>query len=127
MTEDATPSPSDKKEATSSTESSALPSQENSEPSHESNTDPAAAENTESQPTIEAAVSTVAEPTNTPKPRIDRSTEPRLERWQLVWDVVIFQGKLVLDGGRDLLLSPLSIIIAIYALITQTNAGPAIL
>jgi hypothetical protein len=31
---------------------------------------------------------------------------------------VIFQGKLLLDAGRDLLLSPLSIILAIFALIT---------
>ncbi len=118
MTEDATPSPSDKKAAPLSTESSAHLSQENPEPNHESQTDPELTEKTEPQPTIEAVVSTVVDPTNTPKPKIDRSTEPTLERWQLVWDVVIFQGKLLLDGGRDLLLSPLSIIIAIYSLIT---------
>lgn len=53
--------------------------------------------------------------TNTPASQ--PNTQPPLDRWQLVWDVVIFQGKLVLDGGRDLLLSPLSIIAAIYALI----------
>lgn len=50
-----------------------------------------------------------------------RPTQPVLDRWQLVWDLVIFQGKLILDGGRDLLLSPLSIIVAIYALITGSH------
>lgn len=48
----------------------------------------------------------------------NHAPEPATERWQLVWDLVIFQGKLLLDAGRDLLLSPLSIILAIFALIT---------
>lgn len=118
MTEDATPSPSDKKAASPSTDSSALSSQENTEPSHESKTDPELTVKAEPQPTIEAVASTVVDPTSSPKPQNDPVTEPTLERWQLVWDVVIFQGKLLLDGGRDLLLSPLSIVLAIYALIT---------
>jgi hypothetical protein len=33
--------------------------------------------------------------------------------WRLLRDVVVFQGKLALDGLRDVLLSPLSIILAI--------------
>ncbi|MFT4632702.1 MAG: hypothetical protein ACI96P_002348 [Candidatus Azotimanducaceae bacterium] len=33
--------------------------------------------------------------------------------WRLLRDVVVFQGKLALDGLRDLLLSPLSIILAL--------------
>jgi hypothetical protein len=33
--------------------------------------------------------------------------------WRLLRDVLVFQGKLALDGLRDLLLSPLSIILAI--------------
>jgi|AntAceMinimDraft_12_1070368.scaffolds.fasta_scaffold27979_2 hypothetical protein len=33
--------------------------------------------------------------------------------WRLLRDVLVFQGKLALDGLRDLLLSPLSIIFAI--------------
>ena len=118
MTEDATPSPSDKKAASPSSESRALPSQGNTEPSNDSKADPELTVKAEPQPTIEAVASTVVDPTKAPKPKNAQATEPALERWQLVWDVVIFQGKLLLDGGRDLLLSPLSIILAIYALIT---------
>lgn len=118
MTEDATPSHSDKKAASPSAESNVLPSQENTEPSDDSKTDPELTAKAEPQPTREAVASTVVDPTKTTKPKKNQFTEPTLERWQLVWDVVIFQGKLLLDGGRDLLLSPLSIVLAIYALIT---------
>jgi hypothetical protein len=38
-------------------------------------------------------------------------------RLQLIWDVVLFQFKLLLDGLRDLLLSPLSIIAAFVGLV----------
>lgn len=40
-----------------------------------------------------------------------------VDRWTLIRDVFAFQGKLVLDGLRDLILSPLSIVAAIYALV----------
>lgn len=43
--------------------------------------------------------------------------EAPAERWELLRDVLVFQGKLVLDGLRDLLLSPLSIGAAIIGLI----------
>jgi len=122
MTEDATPSPSDKKAASPPSESSLLPSQENTEPSDDSKTEPELTAKAEPQPTIEAVASTEINPTKHPRPKNSHVTEPPLERWQLVWDVVIFQGKLLLDGGRDLLLSPLSIILAIYALITGKQA-----
>jgi hypothetical protein len=37
-------------------------------------------------------------------------------RWELIRDLVGFQFKLALDGLRDLLLSPVSIVIAMYGL-----------
>lgn len=40
------------------------------------------------------------------------------DRWTLLRDVTVFQGKLVLDGLRDLVLSPLSIAAAIVGLLT---------
>ncbi|MFT5208342.1 MAG: hypothetical protein ACI9CE_000056 [Flavobacterium sp.] len=39
--------------------------------------------------------------------------------WQLIRDVVRFQLKLVLDGLRDVLLSPISIGAALYGIITR--------
>ena len=39
------------------------------------------------------------------------------DRWQTFKDVLLFQGKLLLDGLRDLLLSPVSIIAALTDLI----------
>ena len=40
-------------------------------------------------------------------------------RWRLLRDVTVFQFKLALDGFRDLLLSPISIGLAIYGLIAN--------
>ena len=37
-------------------------------------------------------------------------------RWELIRDLIVFQFKLALDGLRDLLLSPISIITALYGL-----------
>lgn len=137
MTEDAAPSPSDKKAASPLEENSTSPSQESAAPEQptpnntsDSTSDSISdnASNTdvnvdaEPQATIKTIVQSEVEPTKAPELTTNRMAEPALERWQLVWDVVIFQGKLVLDGGRDLLLSPLSIIIAIYALITGSQA-----
>lgn len=48
----------------------------------------------------------------------DSDPPDSVDRWTLIRDVVAFQGKLVLDGLRDLLLSPLSIAAAILALAT---------
>jgi hypothetical protein len=38
-------------------------------------------------------------------------------RLQLIWDVLLFQAKLVADGLRDVLLSPLSIVAGILGLV----------
>jgi hypothetical protein len=48
-------------------------------------------------------------------------TEParaHLSRLQLLTDVVVFQAKLLIDGLRDVLLSPLSIVAAVVGLLT---------
>ncbi|MBW3567165.1 MAG: hypothetical protein KY410_04255 [Proteobacteria bacterium] len=39
------------------------------------------------------------------------------DRWQTLKDVLLFQGKLLIDGVRDLLLSPVSIAAALIDLI----------
>lgn len=49
---------------------------------------------------------------------IERAAEPA-SRWQLLRDVVAFQCKLVLDGLRDILLSPVSLIAAIAGILTH--------
>lgn len=41
-----------------------------------------------------------------------------IDRWALMRDLAVFQGKLLLDGFRDLILSPISIIAALIALVT---------
>jgi hypothetical protein len=46
-----------------------------------------------------------------------QSGPDEIDRWTLMRDVFVFQGKLLLDGLRDLILSPLSIGAAIIALI----------
>ncbi|WOF74846.1 hypothetical protein QMT40_002505 [Parvibaculaceae bacterium PLY_AMNH_Bact1] len=40
-----------------------------------------------------------------------------VDRWTLMRDVTVFQGKLILDGLRDLLLSPISIAAALIGII----------
>jgi len=40
-----------------------------------------------------------------------------VDRWTLLRDVTVFQGKLLLDGLRDLVLSPISIAAAVIALL----------
>ena len=55
-----------------------------------------------------------------PDKRSDADPEPPgayVSRLQLLWDVTIFQFKLLFDGSRDLLLSPLSIISAVIGLL----------
>jgi hypothetical protein len=47
----------------------------------------------------------------------DAPQDVHSSRLQLIWDVLLFQFKLVADGLRDLLLSPISIIAGILGLI----------
>jgi len=53
-------------------------------------------------------------PERVPKSR--RELVPR-SRWELVCDVIVFQGKLFVDGVRDALLMPISIVAAIMDLL----------
>jgi len=41
-----------------------------------------------------------------------------VDRWTLLRDVTVFQGKLILDGLRDLLLSPISIAAALIGIVS---------
>ena len=50
-------------------------------------------------------------------PSEEEEHDVHASRLQLVWDVLLFQAKLVADGLRDLLLSPISIIAGILGLI----------
>jgi hypothetical protein len=43
------------------------------------------------------------------------------DRKKLLRDVLVFQGKLALDGIRDIILSPVAMIAAIYGAITHPN------
>jgi hypothetical protein len=55
-----------------------------------------------------------------PNQRSEADQEPadaHVSRLQLLWDVTLFQFKLLFDGLRDLLLSPLSIISAVIGLV----------
>ena len=52
------------------------------------------------------------------------SQPPPLSRLELIWQVVVFQFKLALDGLRDLLLVPISLLAAVAGLLTDsTNPG----
>jgi hypothetical protein len=52
------------------------------------------------------------------EPQPDAEDVPvHTSRLQLVWDVALFQFKLLFDGLRDLLLSPLSLVAAVAGLI----------
>jgi hypothetical protein len=55
-------------------------------------------------------------------PRVDPepasgTDEVHVSRLGLLWDVLVFQFKLLMDGARDVLLSPLSIIAAVYGIL----------
>lgn len=58
-----------------------------------------------------AAAYTAAMPPEMPQER-----DVHTSRLQLIWDVVMFQFKLVFDGVRDILLSPLSIAAGVLGL-----------
>ncbi|MEL7187255.1 MAG: hypothetical protein AAFN50_12605 [Pseudomonadota bacterium] len=46
------------------------------------------------------------------------------ERWILLRDIAVMQGKLIVDGLRDLLLVPASLIAGLVSLITSHNGRP---
>ncbi len=46
------------------------------------------------------------------------------ERWTLIRDIAVFQAKLIVDGLRDLLLVPASLIVGIVSLVSGTEGRP---
>ncbi|ABS63814.1 hypothetical protein Plav_2200 [Parvibaculum lavamentivorans DS-1] len=48
-----------------------------------------------------------------------RTNEPSVTRWVLLRDVAVFQGKLVLDSVKDILLSPVSLGAAVISLFNR--------
>ena len=56
--------------------------------------------------------------TPTTEEAADPAETTSVSRLQLIWDVFVFQFKLIADGLRDVLLSPVSIISAVLGLLT---------
>ncbi|HLU06016.1 MAG TPA: hypothetical protein VKZ91_05615 [Woeseiaceae bacterium] len=50
--------------------------------------------------------------------------ETGTERWPLIRDVLVFQGKLLVDGLRDLVLLPVSLIVGIVSIIGTGKGSP---
>ncbi len=50
--------------------------------------------------------------------------QPSSERWTLVRDIAVLQAKLIVDGLRDLVLVPASIVAGIVSLTTGTDGRP---
>ncbi|HSN52104.1 MAG TPA: hypothetical protein VLS87_06200, partial [Woeseiaceae bacterium] len=46
------------------------------------------------------------------------------DRWTLIRDVFVFQAKLLVDGFRDLLLVPASLVAGIWSLVAGGKDGP---
>ena len=46
------------------------------------------------------------------------------DRWTLIRDLFVFQAKLVVDGLRDLLLVPASLVAGIWSLVSSDNGRP---
>jgi hypothetical protein len=51
-------------------------------------------------------------------------TEPRTERWVLLRDLGVLQVKLIVDGLRDLVLVPLSLVAGIVSLASSKDNRP---
>ena len=53
-----------------------------------------------------------------PEPTFVDPEPPRDRRWVLIRDLIVFQGKLLLDGLRDAVLAPVALVAGIIGLIT---------
>lgn len=53
-----------------------------------------------------------------------RNEAPRAARWDLVRDVAVLQVKLIVDGFRDLILIPASLIAGIISLVKHEDGQP---
>lgn len=45
----------------------------------------------------------------------------RYDRWELIRDVLVFQGKLLLDGLRDVVLAPAALVVGILAIVATNR------
>jgi len=51
-------------------------------------------------------------------------TEPGAERWMMIRDLGVLQVKLIVDGLRDLVLVPLSLVAGIVSLVSSKDSRP---
>ena len=58
-------------------------------------------------------------------PDKNSDTGPGLDRWTMMRDIAVFQVKLVVDGLRDFLLVPASLIVGIVSLFGGDDGKPA--
>jgi len=66
----------------------------------------------------------MTDPDNSPDSSEETNLTPNPDRWILLMDVLAFQFKLLLDGVRDVILSPVSITAALYGVIVSgSNPG----
>ncbi len=52
-------------------------------------------------------------------------TQPDIDRWTMMRDIAVFQVKLVVDGLRDFLLVPASLVVGIVSLFGGDDGKPA--
>lgn len=50
--------------------------------------------------------------------------QPASDRWTLIRDIAVLQAKLIVDGLRDLVLVPASIVAGIVSLVSGTDSRP---
>ena len=53
---------------------------------------------------------------------VTEAQEHHLSRWQLMRDILVFQLKLLVDGIRDLLMSPISLVAGIGGLLFRRES-----
>ena len=53
-----------------------------------------------------------------------QENDPGVERWSLIRDIGVLQVKLVVDGLRDIILVPASLVAGIISLVTSTDGKP---
>lgn len=51
------------------------------------------------------------------EPTVDPDAEIHQSRLELIWDVLVFQAKLIVDGLRDVVLVPISMIAAVVGML----------
>jgi len=65
------------------------------------------------EPSALARTETTAPAVEPPPP------DPRAQRWSLLRDVIVLQGKLILEGVKDLVLGPIAIAAAFFGIVLE--------